>query len=237
MLDDGKRTGFELVSANGKTATLASIYSDSEVRVSKYGVEIQKFDEFLNELPPVENDNLLYVDEIGQMELYSDKFKELIAQYLDMDNLYAGTISSVYEDDFTNQVLRRSDIIRLVINQNNRELIQEILSSLAANATTLRGLSVSVQKEVARMARRYSEDAQLNSLKKLFKNAIRYIAEVRVDKITANNYLVRGDNRQHSVEVLGNGFMCDCDLFNGTGVFAGSPGECSHVQAVYIFSS
>ncbi len=236
VLDTGERTGFELVSADGMTATLASIYSDSEVRVSKYGVEIQKLDEFLNELPPVVDGNLIYVDEIGQMELYSDKFKELITQYFDRDTMYIGTITSVYQDDFTNRVLDRSDIVLITIDPTNRDRIQDILSCLAENIPYLVRLNALLQQEVAQMAKRYGDAGQLNSLKKLFNNAICYVAEHRVDKLSRTTFSVDGNTRKHRVEISDNGYICDCDLYNGRGAFAGEPGECSHIQSVILVS-
>ena len=67
---DGERTGFELVSSLGQAATLASVDSDSSTRVSHYGVDLNGLDTFIAELPPIQPGNLLYIDEIGQMELF-----------------------------------------------------------------------------------------------------------------------------------------------------------------------
>jgi nucleoside-triphosphatase len=236
VVDTDKRTGFELVSADGKTAILASIYSGSKVRVSKYGVEVGQLDEFLSQLPPVRAGNLIYVDEIGQMELRSDTFKELVTRYLNMDNLYVGTITSVYRDDFTHRILGRGDIVMLTIDPTNRDRIQDILSSLAKNIPNFEKVGALLQQEIACMAKRYSDAGQLTSLKKLFNNAIRYVAEHRVDKLSNTTFSVDGTTRKHQVIITGSGYTCDCDLYNGRGAFADDPGECSHIQAVMLLS-
>lgn len=237
VLENSQRIGFELVSSTGKAATLASTNSDSELKVSKYGVELHLLDEFLSELPPIENGSLVYVDEIGQMELYSDSFKRLISSYLDMDNVYVGTISSVYQDDFTQQVLARGDVLLLKIDQNNREQVQAILKGLASNLTLYQHLNSSVQSRIIQLARNYSENNQLSSLKKLFNNAIKYVAENRITTTTPSSYLVKGDTRDHIVETKDNDYKCDCDLFSGKGSFEGNPAECSHIQSVKILSN
>jgi len=123
ILDNGKRTGFRLISSIGQTATLASIYSDSPVRVFRYGVELHELDHFIDSLPPIEPDNLLYLDEIGRMELYSEKFKKLVLKYLAADNPFIGTITSIYNDDFVREIKSRPDISVTEVTESNRETL------------------------------------------------------------------------------------------------------------------
>jgi nucleoside-triphosphatase len=233
--EDGERVGFELVSSLGQSATLANVNSDSTVRVSRYGVEVERFDDFLADLPPVEADNLLYVDEIGQMELFSDSFKKLIGSYLNSKNSYAGTITSVYRDDFTEQVLEREDIILLNIGQNNREQISDALQGLAANIALLPKLSPAIQNGLTEMARYYAATSSFTQLKKLFKNAIKYLAEDRVVEVDAGTFKVKGNTDEHTV-TRETEWACDCDLFRGAGSFEGDAGECSHIQSTKLKS-
>src|SRR3989344_7531765 len=102
ILEGGERIGFELVSSLGQTATLASVNSNSALRVSRYGVNVGALDSFIDDLPPPEPGNLLYIDEIGAMELFSDKFKRLVLEYLNTGNSFLGTIKD-YDDEFANQ--------------------------------------------------------------------------------------------------------------------------------------
>lgn len=231
--EDGERVGFELVSSLGQTATLASVNSDSDIRVSRYGVEVNQLNAFMDDLPPAQEGNLLYVDEIGQMELFSDRFKTLIMGYLNSDNPYAGTITSVFQDAFTEQVLKRDDVVLLKIGQENRDQIREVLSGLAANIKLLHRLSPAVQQGLTEMARDYAKSNSLTQLKKLFKNTIKYLAEGKVEQVDSHTFRVRGNTNEHSVTHT-EGWACDCDLYNGTGSYEGNSGECSHIQSAKL---
>lgn len=231
--EDGERVGFELVSSLGQTATLAGVNSDSDIRVSRYGVEVNQLDAFLDDLPPAQAGNLLYVDEIGQMELFSERFKTLITGYLNSENPYAGTITSVFQDDFTEQVLKRDDVVLLKIGQENRDQVREVLSGLAANIKLLDRLSPAVRRGFTELARDYAKSDSLTQLKKLFKNALKYLAEGRVEQVDSQTFRVSGDTNEHSV-THSEGWACDCDLFNGTGSFEGNAGECSHIQSAKL---
>lgn len=232
--EDGQRVGFALVSSDGKTAVLASIHSKSTIRVSKYGVDVDQLDSFLAGLPPVRPGVLLYVDEIGQMELFSEAFKTAVASYLDTNNHYVGTITSVYQDDFTRQVLSRSDVIVLHISPDNREQVQDVLQGLSNTIDLLDRLTITQQDALTHMAREYAGKSRFMQLKKLFNNAVKYVAEGRVSQLSPHSYAVRGNTRDHEVGISGKTFTCDCDLFNGSAEYTGNPGECSHIQSVKL---
>lgn len=76
----GTRVGFEVESFAGEKAVLSHVDIRSRNRVGKYGVDIEAFEKIA--LPEIENaineKNLLIIDEIGKMEMYSPRFKELI---------------------------------------------------------------------------------------------------------------------------------------------------------------
>ena len=122
--ENGTRTGFELVSALGSRALFASIDSPSEIRVSRYGVNLDTLNSFIAELPPVKEGQLLYIDEIGQMELYSEQFKNLVQGYLDSSNPFVGTLSSVYHDGFTDSLRQRTDVDIVEVTPENRDEIR-----------------------------------------------------------------------------------------------------------------
>jgi len=129
----GERTGFELVSSSGRVANLASVDSDSKLRVGKYGVELKNLDDFLSQLDPIKPDSLVYVDEIGQMELFSDLFKDIVDKYLNTDNLFIGAISIVYRDDFIKKVLDRDDVTLFHVTQQNRDDICDMVKKLISH--------------------------------------------------------------------------------------------------------
>jgi len=129
---DGERTGFELVSSNGKNAVLASIDSKSDIRVSKYGVSVDRLDNLLTGLGDPNPRSLIYIDEIGQMELYSEYFKEVTKEYLAKSNPFIGTLTSAYTDTFTKYLRSRNDIEIIHITFENRDDITAEVKSRVA---------------------------------------------------------------------------------------------------------
>ena len=128
----GVRTGFELVSASGDRALLAGVDVQSDVRVSRYGVDVAALDAFIARLPEPQEGEFIYVDEVGQMELYSENFKKLVERYLSLPNPFIGTLTSVYEDDFTRQLKARSDVEILNITVENRDaMFAEIVERIS----------------------------------------------------------------------------------------------------------
>ena len=90
----GVREGFRLVSLDGQEAILAHIDIPSPYRVSKYGVDIDSLDRVgvavLNQA--AKECNLVVVDEIGKMELFSANFREAIWQIINSGKKVLGTI-------------------------------------------------------------------------------------------------------------------------------------------------
>ena len=79
---------------DGRSAVLAHIDVKSQYRVSKYGVDIDGLDRVgvsaLHEA--VGNCDVVIVDEIGKMELFSDKFKQAVVGLVDSGKRVLGTI-------------------------------------------------------------------------------------------------------------------------------------------------
>lgn len=124
LVVNGVRTGFELSSAMGNSALLASVDSPSSNRVARYGVNLKELDEFIDWIPTPKNDDLLYIDEIGQMQLMSRKFPGLVRGYLDSPNPFIGTLTAVYEDSFTREIRTRADVEVIDLSVENRETVQ-----------------------------------------------------------------------------------------------------------------
>lgn len=232
---DGQRTGFRLKSHDGRTATPARTDSTSTVRVSRYGVEVEAFEAFLHDLPPIDPSKPVYVDEIGQMQLSSDSFRRLVGSYLDTAKLYIGTISHVFEDDFTREVKARPDVIQLHLTVGNRQVISGVIEGLSQSVEFFMQLDDRQRLAVTAMARQYANEERYIQLRKLFKNAVKYVA-IDAVRLTDDGYAVTGNHDYHQVRVAQRGeYMCDCDLFHGRGEFADAQGECSHIQAVKLY--
>ena len=90
----GTRLGFKLITLDGQEAVLAHVSISSCFRVSKYGVDVESLDRVgvaaLNQA--ARQRDLVVVDEIGKMELFSANFREAVSIIIDSGKKVLGTI-------------------------------------------------------------------------------------------------------------------------------------------------
>jgi nucleoside-triphosphatase len=90
----GTRLGFRIVTLDGQNAILAHIDNPSRYRVSKYGVDVQNLDNVgvaAIDRAIAESD-LIVIDEIGKMELFSPRFREAVLKAIDSGKKVLGTV-------------------------------------------------------------------------------------------------------------------------------------------------
>ncbi len=90
----GVRQGFRLITLDGDTAILAHIDIRSPHRVSRYGVDVDSLDRVgVSALrQAAQHCDLVIIDEIGKMELFSSSFREAVLQIIDSGKKVLGTI-------------------------------------------------------------------------------------------------------------------------------------------------
>ena len=81
-----ERTGFRLVTIDGKATVLSHVSYRSPYRVGKYGVNVEGLElvGVTALLDAVRNADLVVVDEIGRMEMLSLKFRDAVIDYRDL---------------------------------------------------------------------------------------------------------------------------------------------------------
>ncbi len=121
VLRGGKRTGFSVMSNGNPICTLAHTDFITDFKVSQYYVDVQGFEWALPPFFQYAPEQVLYLDEVGQMQLFSPTFKKLVRNYLDAPDLFLGTLSAVYHDNFTKALRKRSDVTILEVTPGNRE--------------------------------------------------------------------------------------------------------------------
>jgi len=90
----GVREGFRLVTLDGQSAILAHIDIHSPYLVSKYGVDIDGLDRVgVSALrQAAQQCDLVVIDEIGKMELFSADFRDAVLQIINRGKRVLGTI-------------------------------------------------------------------------------------------------------------------------------------------------
>ncbi|MCJ7748833.1 MAG: NTPase [Desulfobacterales bacterium] len=129
--EEGQRKGFELISLNGKRGLLSHIHIKSPHRVGKYKVDIEAFENLLNEIPFFSpSTHLIVIDEIGKMECLSNPFKNLLKRILDSEKLVIATIA-LKGSGLIAEIKERDDIKLFEMTRHNRDsLLLEILGHL-----------------------------------------------------------------------------------------------------------
>ncbi len=136
---NGQRTGFEVQTHLGTKMVLANVDFKTPHRVSKYFVSVENLDSVIPEVSSFSDEDLLYLDEIAQMELFSEKFKELALQYLNSKNTLLATVPQVYEDDFVKEIKNRKDVILIELSEENREAKEKFVGLLIKKIEKARG--------------------------------------------------------------------------------------------------
>lgn len=102
MREGGSRKGFKISEINSdKEGVLASVDVEDGPSVSKYKVNLEDLDEFSKRLKDrMEENDMVVIDEIGVMELYSDEFEDLLEKAIDSDKLLLATLHTNLIDKY-----------------------------------------------------------------------------------------------------------------------------------------
>ena len=130
--EKGERKGFKITSLDGRESILSHIDFKGPHKVSKYTVSIENLESIGVQalVEAIEKTDLIVIDEIGKMELFSEKFKEQVLKALDSKKKVLGTIMQA-SNPFADEIKKRKDVLVLEVTRENREkLIQEIINRL-----------------------------------------------------------------------------------------------------------
>jgi len=119
---DGRRVGFAVETLAGGSAVLAHVDVQSPHRVGRYRVDVAGFESIA--LPAIDPARvtapLIVIDEIGKMECFSDRFRELVVAALGSDRAVLATIA-LRGDRFIESLKVRPEITMLHVTQHNRD--------------------------------------------------------------------------------------------------------------------
>jgi nucleoside-triphosphatase len=128
----GARQGFRIVTLDGQDAVLAHVDKPSHYRVSKYGVDIQNLDSIgvaaINKA--IEESDLIIIDEIGKMELFSPHFRESVLKAIESGKKVLGTIM-LSPHPFADGIKRHTKVkVTQLTRANQEEVLREIMDWL-----------------------------------------------------------------------------------------------------------
>jgi nucleoside-triphosphatase len=123
----GRRTGFVIETVpNGKKRLFASIEKIGDTRFGKYWLNLKALEASIEEIENnLEKCEVIVIDEIGKMEMLSQRFREFLEKILRCDKHLIATLHRSYVNDFKN----RGMVIEVTF-ENRDELPAKLISYL-----------------------------------------------------------------------------------------------------------
>lgn len=128
----GERTGFRIVTLDGQRAMLSSVHFPGPPRVGKYGVDVATFERVGVRAiwEALARAQIVVIDEIGKMELFSAAFREAVLAALDSPMPVVGTILSK-PHPWADALKARPDVQLIPVTPENRDrLVRDLLNQL-----------------------------------------------------------------------------------------------------------
>jgi nucleoside-triphosphatase len=124
------RVGFEILDlTNNKHGWLAHINQKTGPQIGKYHVNLEDLENMgaAAIIEAVEKCDVIAIDEIGPMELFSQKFKQAVKQALESRKVVLAVVHAKARDQLINEVKRREDAEIFTVTLANRDSLPEEL--------------------------------------------------------------------------------------------------------------
>jgi nucleoside-triphosphatase len=134
LRERGRRVGFTIETFDGRKATLAHVGFSGPPRVGKYGVDLKAFERVaLPRLERPQRSAVVVIDELGKMELASERFRAAARGLFDEPVSVVAT-THVFRDALTDALKRRDDVVRVRVTHASRgDLPRELADRLSAS--------------------------------------------------------------------------------------------------------
>jgi len=130
----GNRIGFDILDIySGKKSQLSRVGKfKTKYKLGKYNVFIEEFDKYLDNTLNLEGKtiDLIIIDEIGKMELFSKKFQDFIKQIFSSNVSILASIGLKLQHPLKDYLLNLPSVVLLNLNRQNSQPIFEKVISL-----------------------------------------------------------------------------------------------------------
>jgi nucleoside-triphosphatase len=126
----GMRVGFEILDlGTNRRGWLAHVNQKVGPQVGKYRVNLEDLDVVGAEaiLKAVEECDVVAIDEIGPMELFSEKFRLAVKKAVESNKLVIGVVHWKAKHRLIDEVKAREDAEIYAVTYENREKIQDVI--------------------------------------------------------------------------------------------------------------
>jgi nucleoside-triphosphatase len=128
--ESGRRSGFDFVTLDGRRAPLSHVNIGGRQRVGRYGVDVQSIDSVAVPIieRAIESEQIIIIDEIGKMELFSQKFRTIIKKAFDSPRPIIAVIM-LKSNPFADALKERGDTELFEITPLNRDSIPAAIAA------------------------------------------------------------------------------------------------------------
>jgi nucleoside-triphosphatase len=128
----GGRTGFRIVTLDGREARLATVGGGGGPRVGRYSVDVAAIDALCEVLRPGPGIDAVVIDEIGKMECLSEAFVRAAREAFSGDVPVLGTVA-LAGGGFIAEAKRLAGVEVIGLSRKNRdEVVGEIAARIAS---------------------------------------------------------------------------------------------------------
>ena len=135
--EGGVRVGFEIMDfSTGQRGWLAHINQPTGPKISKYRVNLTDLEAIgvSSILDAIRNADIVIVDEIGPMELFSSAFRDVVVQAVESDKPVLGTIHFGLRNSLVNSLKNREDTEIFELTYENREALHNLIIDKVAQS-------------------------------------------------------------------------------------------------------
>ena len=120
----GARQGFRVVTLDGQETVLSHVDFPGHHRVSKYGVNVQNLDIIgVTAIErAIEESDLIVIDEIGKMELFSPRFREAVLKAVNSGKKVLGTVM-LSPNPFADDIKRHPEVKVIELTRANHDQV------------------------------------------------------------------------------------------------------------------
>jgi nucleoside-triphosphatase len=137
MRSGGRRVGFEIETFGGERGLLAHVGLPGPPRVGRYGVDVEEFERLA--LPSLEAPaGVVLIDELGKMELASERFRSAMSALFESDVPIVATVHT-FRHPFTEALKERPDVTTVRLTRANRDGLPEELAERLRNLPDVSG--------------------------------------------------------------------------------------------------
>jgi len=131
---DGVRVGFEVLDlSSDRRGWLAHVNQPSGPQVGKYRVNLEDLNSIGAEaiMEAVDKCDVIAIDEVGPMELFSEKFKEAVKRAVQCGKVVVGVVHWKARDRLIEEVKAREDTEIITVTHENRDKLHESIAGKA----------------------------------------------------------------------------------------------------------